>query len=106
MAEVREIGPKEAAKQLARNAVTLLDVREPHEFAFCAVPGSVLIPLGQLLARLGELDLSRPVVCICHTGNRSLVAAKQLAQRGFAASNLAGGIDRWAEELDPEMARY
>ena len=103
---VEEMEPKELAKQLVRNAVTALDVREPHEFALCAIPGSVLIPLKQLLARLGELDPSKPVVCICHTGNRSLFAARQLEQRGFKAYNLAGGVERWADDVDPEMARY
>ncbi|HLD78083.1 MAG TPA: rhodanese-like domain-containing protein [archaeon] len=103
---VREIDPKELASMLARSAATALDVREPWEFQRCAIPGSVLIPLGQLLGRLGELDKAKPVVCICHTGNRSLFAAKQLAKRGFTALNLAGGIDRWARELDPGMARY
>lgn len=101
-----ELAPKDLAKKLSRNEVQLVDVREPREHAICAIPGDMLIPLGQLLQRLGEIASGKPVVLYCHTGGRSLFAARMLQKRGITAMSLAGGIDRWAEELDPSMERY
>ena len=85
----------------------LVDVREPFEWAICHIAGSVLIPLGQLPARLAELDRGAPVVAICHTGRRSLDAARFLRSRGFSGvRSLNGGVADWAAEVDPGMARY
>lgn len=86
--------------------VTLLDVREPWEVEVVALPGALSVPLGELESRLAELDAERPVVVYCHHGIRSASARLLLADRGFTASHLAGGIDAWARELDPHMARY
>lgn len=86
--------------------VTLLDVREPWEVAIGALPGAVNIPLGALEESLGDLDAGRPIVVYCHHGVRSAGARALLAARGFSASHLAGGIDAWARDLDPSMARY
>lgn len=76
-----------------RGAV-VLDVREPQEWAATGVlEASMLIPLGELPSRLGELDPARPVLTVCRSGNRSLVAAEFLARNGFAEpANLAGGV--------------
>jgi len=86
--------------------VTLLDVREPWEVEIAALDGAVLIPLGVLEHALDELDPAKPVVVYCHHGVRSATARAVLAAHGFTASHLAGGIDAWARDLDPAMARY
>jgi molybdopterin/thiamine biosynthesis adenylyltransferase/rhodanese-related sulfurtransferase len=84
----------------------LLDVREPHEYQMANIKGH-LIPLGDLPKRVNELDPSREIVVYCHTGIRSATAVRILRQMGFAkAANLAGGIDRWAAEVDPKLIRY
>lgn len=85
----------------------LLDVREAWEVALACIPGSVHVPLGELTRRLDEIDRSRPVVCVCHHGMRSLQVAVFLERNGFGpVSNLAGGIDAWAREADPACPTY
>jgi rhodanese-related sulfurtransferase len=87
----------------------LLDVREPEEFAICALPGAVLIPLGQVPEQVEELEGLRdePIVVYCHHGVRSLHAIGFLKHVGFTnVVNLSGGIDAWAREVEPAMARY
>lgn len=85
----------------------LLDVRQPHEFDLCALPGAQLIPLGELPDRLQELDPKAEYVVYCHHGGRSMRAAMFLEQQGFAqVANLEGGIDAWAAEVDPTLPRY
>ncbi|MCL2107498.1 MAG: FAD-dependent oxidoreductase [Oscillospiraceae bacterium] len=71
--------------------VTLLDVREPYEFAQGSMEGFVNVPLDSLRERMGELDKSRPVYLHCHSGMRSYIAARILTQHGFDAYNLSGG---------------
>jgi rhodanese-related sulfurtransferase len=85
----------------------LLDVREPHEFKYASIPGSVLIPLNQIPQRLAELDPQREIVVICHHGMRSQQAANFLERSGFKnIANLKGGIDAWSLECDSSVARY
>ncbi|MDE2040377.1 MAG: hypothetical protein KGO96_14200 [Elusimicrobia bacterium] len=84
----------------------LLDVREPDEYEICRIEGSTLIPLGQLDKRLSELPKDKPLVVHCHHGGRSARAVNLLTSRGFSASNLAGGIDAWSEQIDPSVPRY
>jgi rhodanese-related sulfurtransferase len=85
----------------------LLDVREDWEHGVCLIPASIKMPMGQVPARAGELDRARPVVAICHHGARSLRVTNWLRQQGFAqAINLKGGVDSWARNVDPAMARY
>jgi len=87
--------------------VTLLDVRETWEYSLCRLDGSLHIPMGQLGARLEELDPDRPTVVICHHGVRSLHAGAFLERHGFPdVVNLQGGIDGWARAVDPAMALY
>lgn len=91
----------------AGRAVVLLDVRQPEEHALCALPGSVLIPLGELAGRVDEVPADgRPVVVYCHHGVRSLTGAAILIRAGVDAVSLAGGIDRWALAVDPSVPRY
>ena len=103
-----EVLPRALRAELgAGRKVQLVDVREQFEWEICHIAGSVLIPLGKLPARLAELKGDAPVVAICHTGRRSLDAARFLKSRGFAdARSLNGGVALWAEEVDPEMPRY
>lgn len=84
----------------------LLDVREPVEFRICNL-GGTLIPMGQLPARLKELDSSKEIAVLCHHGNRSRSATEFLLRSGFPrAVNVAGGIEAWAERIDPATPRY
>ena len=107
---VREIAPLALKDKLTGEAepVVLLDVRTPQEHALVALAGSVLIPLQEFNERLAELDALRgkSVVAYCHTGVRSFHAAAFLASRGVDAASLAGGIDRYAAEVDPRLPRY
>lgn len=84
----------------------LLDVREPEEHALARVDGGVLIPLGELGARLSELPKDRPLVVMCHHGIRSAHAVHHLREAGFDAVNLSGGIDAWAREIDDKISLY
>lgn len=105
---VESLSPADLKQRLDRGEeLVLLDVREPEEVAICSIPGSVSVPMGQLAERLEELDPGRPTVCICHHGIRSASVAVALERLDFRALyNLAGGIDRWAREVDPDMPTY
>ena len=87
----------------------LLDCREPDEFAICSIAGATLLPMSQIVDRVGELAVhqGRPVVVYCHLGGRSAHVAAWLREQGFPeAQSMAGGIDVWAAEIEPGMARY
>ncbi len=85
----------------------VVDVREPREFQICRIPGSILIPLGELPRRLQELDPAQEIVLHCRSGGRSAQATALLKQRGFArARNLKGGILAWIDQVDPSQAKY
>lgn len=103
-----EIEPAMLARLIGGvGAPQLVDVREQWEWQICQLEGARLIPLRELPARLGELDRERPVVTYCHTGVRSLSAVRFLEERGFRdVKSLRGGVERWASEVDPGMARY
>lgn len=91
----------------ARPAPLLLDVREPWESAICQIPGSTLVPMQVLPARLPEFDPDQPVVCVCHHGGRSAHVAMWLARQGWPeVYNLTGGVEAWARQVDPQMATY
>jgi len=85
----------------------ILDVREPWELRICALPGTTHIPMGQIPARLDELEPDRETVVVCHHGVRSLRIVHFLESRGFKnLYNLQGGVDAWAREIDPAMHTY
>ena len=87
--------------------VHLLDVREPHELEISRLEGADLIPLGQLAARLSELDSADEMVVFCKAGTRSTRALELLASAGFRkVKNLKGGINAWAREVDPSLPIY
>jgi rhodanese-related sulfurtransferase len=80
----------------------LLDVREPWEYRAGHVPGAQLIPLGELEERIKEVPRDRPILAICHSGQRSLAAAGYLLQLGYAdVSNVEGGTAAWIERSYP-----
>jgi adenylyltransferase/sulfurtransferase len=85
----------------------VIDVREPHEREIAAIPDSILIPVGDIAARMHELDSSREIVLYCRTGVRSAKALEQLRAAGFnKLKNLTGGIHAWADEVDPSVPKY
>ena len=87
--------------------VFLLDVREPQEYQICSIPGSRLIPLGDLPGRLQELEGRRNVIVHCKSGVRSAKAVTLLREAGFRdAKNLKGGILAWIDRIDPSLAKY
>lgn len=101
-----EIDVATAAQQLRAGAL-LLDVREPYEVATCAIPGSRHIPMRHIPEALGDLPQDRDILVLCHHGGRSLRVMQFLRANGFArVSNVAGGIDAWAQEIDPTLPRY
>ncbi len=106
---VRQIGVRELRERLngTDGRPVILDVREPWEFSICALPGSTHIPLAQIPARLGELRKDGEIVVVCHYGIRSQHVAGFLQHEGYdRVYNLRGGIDAWANEVDPIMAKY
>lgn len=83
--------------------VPLIDVRQPEEYEAAHVPGARLIPLADVVARLGEVPTDRPVYVICQTGVRSLRAADFYRSRGIDAHNVAGGTKAWVEAGKPAV---
>ena len=90
-----------------RDEPFILDVREPQEYQICNIPGSTLIPLGDLPSRLHELEGRGEMIVHCKSGARSAKAVKLLREAGFAqAKNLRGGILRWIDAVDPTLPKY
>jgi adenylyltransferase/sulfurtransferase len=101
----------QAAKVLldSRIPLRLVDVREVDEFAICRIPAAELIPLSGFAEQYPDRLPNREerILFYCHHGMRSMRAAEYLAQRGYTnVSSLNGGIDAWAQEVDPSIARY
>lgn len=97
------------AKQAAGAEFLFLDCREPDEAAVAKIEGATLIPMSQLAERVGELEPHRngEIIIHCHHGGRSLRVAMWLRQQGMMrAASMSGGIDQWATEIDPTIARY
>ncbi len=93
-------------RQDAGEDIFILDVREPHEYQICNLGGH-LIPLNDLPKRVNELDSSREIVAHCKMGGRSAKAVDFLRQAGFTkVKNLTGGINAWADKVDPKMPKY
>ena len=100
--------PADLATRLKRgDDLDLVDVREPHEWDICRIEGARLAPLSSFAEALRTLDSARDVVLYCKSGARSAKAVRQLQAAGFKRVwNLAGGILRWSEEIDPSIPRY
>jgi rhodanese-related sulfurtransferase len=103
-----EIEPLSVKEMLDRGEVSLfIDVREPWEHEVSRVEGSTLIPLREIPANLGRLKDASEIILFCHHGRRSLNAAVWLRSQGIeTARSMAGGIDRWSVEVDPQVPRY
>ncbi len=87
--------------------VLLIDVREPHEVEIASVRGAELIPMGQIPAHAHSLPRDEHLLIMCHHGGRSLRVTEYLRAQGYrAVSNIAGGIDAWADQIDPALRRY
>jgi adenylyltransferase/sulfurtransferase len=106
---LEEITATELRQRLDRgDDLQIIDVREPFEFDIARLPGTKLIPLGQVVARMNEIDPSRQTVVHCKAGVRSAKAIAALKQVGFPGRliNLKGGITAWSDEVDPAVAKY
>lgn len=102
-----EIGVEALAKRLGQSGVYLLDVREPFEFEICRIPGSNLIPLGELPERVGEIPADCELYVHCKSGARSAKATALLREAGLErATNVAGGILDWADKVDSSLTKY
>ena len=105
---IPEITPVELKRMIdERRDFRLVDVREPHEFDICHIPGSVLIPLGDVPGRMSELDSAQEIVVHCRSGVRSARAVDFLQKAGFRRiHNLKGGILAWSDQVDPSVPKY
>lgn len=105
---LREMTPAELSARLTRgDDFDLIDVREPYEAQIASIPGARLIPLGTIASALETLDRTRDIVVMCRSGKRSADAAQQLQAAGFQhITNLAGGILRWSDDVDPRVPKY
>ena len=104
-----QISPREVESKLQSGDANfvLVDVRDPHEWEIGHIEGAHLIPLGDLPARMHELDSRNDIVLQCRSGVRSMKALNMLRDAGFTRlKNMTGGILAWADEVDPEMPKY
>lgn len=88
--------------------IQLIDVRQPDEYAFAKIDGAKLIPLGEIMARMDEIDPARETVVHCKMGGRSARAIEALERSGFTGklSNLVGGITAWSNDVDASVPKY
>jgi sulfur-carrier protein adenylyltransferase/sulfurtransferase len=88
--------------------VQLIDVRQPAEYNFARIPGAKLIPLGEIIRRMDEIDPTKETVLLCKMGGRSAQAIHMLRQAGFTGPlrNLRGGITAWSNDVDPKVPKY
>ncbi|MCK5336847.1 MAG: sulfurtransferase [Gammaproteobacteria bacterium] len=106
---MRQMTPAQLRDYLehAASQPLLLDVRENWEFEICSINNSLLIPMGQIPAKLDQLDQQQEIVVICHHGIRSANVCHYLEHQGFDQMiNLSGGVDAWARDVDIDMAVY
>jgi rhodanese-related sulfurtransferase len=88
--------------------IQLIDVRQPDEYAFASIPGSKLIPLGEIMSRMAELDPNREAIIHCKMGGRSARAIEAIERSGYSGklTNLVGGITAWSNDVDPTVPKY
>ena len=108
VAENEEITVTQLKARMDRGEdLTIIDVREPYEYAIARIPGTKLIPLGQIEERSGELDPTAEIILHCRSGKRSADALNRLKAKGFTRlKNVVGGITAWSEEIDPSVPKY
>lgn len=106
---IEEITAAELKQKLDDGAdVQIIDVREPKEHDFASIAGAKLIPLGEVVKRIGEIDAARETVVHCKGGGRSAQAIQALKNAGFAGTlkNLKGGITAWSNDVDQNVPKY
>ncbi len=105
---MNEIAPEELKARLdLHEPIVLLDVRQDWETKLCRLENAVHIPIEEIEHRTEELNPEDEIVVYCHVGQRSAAVAHYLTQLGFKnAKNLIGGLDYWAQTVDPAMRRY
>lgn len=106
---MQEITATELKKRLdSGEDIQIIDVRQPDEFAFAKIEGTKLIPLGEVVSRMNEIDDSKETVVHCKMGGRSARAIEALQNAGFKGNliNLRGGITAWSNEVDPKVPKY
>jgi len=103
-----EIDPVDVKAKIDRgDRFVFIDVREPHEYQICKIPGTILIPLGDLPKRVNELNSADEIVAHCKTGMRSGKAVDFLRQAGFKkVKNMVGGILAWSDKVDRSVPKY
>jgi len=107
--QMPEMTATELKQKLDQGAdIQIIDVREPDEYAVARIPGSIHIPLAQVVNRMSEIDPQRETVVHCKMGGRSARAIQALQQAGFKGTltNLKGGITAWSNEVDPTVPKY
>jgi len=104
---ISEIDPVDLKKKMDDgDDIFVLDVREPYEFEICNIDKN-LIPMGEIAARLSELDASKETIVYCRTGQRSAFIVEFLQSSGFEnVHNLRGGIHAWSDDIDPSFPKY
>ncbi|MDQ3635467.1 MAG: rhodanese-like domain-containing protein [Aridibacter sp.] len=106
---MQEITVKELKEKMdAGEDFQLIDVRQPNEWEIAKIEGAKLIPLGEIVNRMDELDDSKEIVMQCKSGGRSARAMMMLEQAGYKGEmkNLVGGIGAWSAEIDPNVPQY
>ncbi len=100
--------PELKQKLDAKEDFQLIDVRQPNEYEFARIEGATLIPLGEIISRMKELDSDREAIILCKMGGRSAKAIEVLLQSGYTGKlrNLRGGITAWSNEVDPKVPKY
>ena len=103
-----EITPEEVRSKLESGQdFTLLDCREPWEYQAARIDRALNIPMGEIPARVRELDPDEHIIVVCHHGVRSMNVTAWLRQQGFEkVQSMAGGIDRWSRTVDPKVPIY
>ncbi len=107
--KMEEITATELKQRVDRgDDIQIIDVREPHEYEIARIPHAKLIPLGQVVNRMSEIDAGRETVLHCKMGGRSAKAIEALKRSGFPGRliNLKGGITAWSNEVDPSVPKY
>jgi adenylyltransferase/sulfurtransferase len=107
--QMPEITATELKQRIDRgDDVQIIDVREPNEYEIARIPNSKLIPLGQVVGRMSEIDADKDTVVHCKMGGRSAKAIEALRRAGFTGrlTNLKGGITAWSNEVDPTVPKY
>lgn len=92
MKDVLEVDAADWETWVSDNDATVLDVREPDEWELGTLPGAVLVSMGDLVERVGELPKERPILCVCRSGSRSANVAAFLSFNGFEVANMSGGM--------------